>query len=428
MNTKMEINKALVTFARHMICPKYFSDSKTSFNEKLSVGAAGLECFNSYAFRMSSKHYTQDSIPDEYILLEKIKTALGKCGCKKPLLLLSDGKDSMSLALAYKKAGVSVDTLTFLRKDDHKLKEYIKKIATQLGHTSYFVDVDTIIDKFDSKVFLNSCNKMPNLVMDQGYLFFLFGLRAFFDETGFSPKDYAVVDGLGNDETFGYLPSIDQVKSFKLSLINLWKFRPNSLPGLRWYIRSPAESHGDLSALSCFFPLKGSFSLNSFFSKINKSMNEIEFIDFRAFSRGSFHDHQCMMGKTRAAAKELGCEVYFPWVDEDLANYVFNLPLEYKFDFKLYENKILLRRLLIKELNWSQSKRGVDLYFDINLDKFLSEVVLQVVPIDVIEKISKNRLLPLYVKKRASLELMNFYGFCLGQGYNHQEIKRLLCK
>src|SRR5690606_19906941 len=127
--------------------------------------------------------------------------------------------------------------------------------------------------------------------------------------------------------------------------------------GVRWYLRSPSVAHGELSALAALFPFGKSFDVNKYFSKIPKSMEALEFIDFRAFSRGSFHDHQCMMGKTNATARYLGCEVVFPWVEEELSSYCFNLPLTSKFDFEKLINKILLRNLLSNTIGWKQEKR-----------------------------------------------------------------------
>ena len=241
-----------------------------------------------------------------------------------------------------------------------------------------------------------------------------------------SPLDFVIVDGLGNDEYFGYLPSKNQLRSFSLSRLGLTRLIPRFLPALRWYIRSPSEAHGDLSALAAFFPFGQSFDLNKYFSKVPKSLEKMTFVDFRAFSRGSFHDHQCMMGKTIATAKCLGSKVIFPWTENSLAEYCFNLPVSAKFDFKNLKNKLLLRELLEKRIDWKQEKRGVDLYFDLDMKSFKKNILKEFIPQHIVDRIDKSILTPDSVKQRAYLELHNFYGYGLAHGLSILDIENIL--
>ncbi len=392
------------------------------------ISEKGIEYFEEYKFRHLSKSYRANSCADSSVLLIKIQNALKHSlpSSKEPLLLLSDGKDSMGLALALSEMGVKCKTLTFLRNSDLKLKKYINDVTEKLGHKAYFVIVDDIQAKYDTKIFLDACQKMDTPILDQAFFFFLFGCKLFFEREELNPNDYVIVDGLGNDEYFGYLASKKQLQSFSLSRLGLWKLLPRSIPALRWYIRSPSESHGDLSALAAFFPFGQSYDLNKFFSKIPKSLDELEFIDFRAFSRGAFHDHQCMMGKTIATAKYLSSDVIFPWADASLAEYCFNLPLSAKFDFKNLKNKLLLRSLLENKIDWKQEKRGVDLYFDLDMVFFKNEILGELVPKHMIDKIDGSFLLSSSVKQRAYLELHNFYGYCLSHGLSEFEVEQIL--
>ncbi|MEP6190434.1 MAG: hypothetical protein ABJ186_13035, partial [Marinobacter sp.] len=411
------------TIAKYMICPKSL-DCGSSIE---SMSEQGLSDFEEYDYRMGSVSYQPGNSGDVDALLNAIKRSLQKIDSSKhPLLLLSDGKDSMALAVGYSRLGESVETLTFLRREDHGMKEYITKVCRKLGHRPYFVEVDHILNQFSKETFVGACGVMESPVLDQGFMFFLYGLKSFFGEGTRNADEYVVIDGLGNDETFGYLPSSNQYRSFLLSKLGLWKLIPTNLRALKWYIRSPCESHGDLSTLGCIFPIPKSFDLNQYFSKVKKSSEPVSFVDFRAFSRGAFHDHQCMMGKTKAATTYLGADVVFPWIDTELANFVFNLQIEDKFDFSSLTNKLLLRKLLLAEIGWEQSKRGVDLYYDLEEKWFKSEVLASIVPFELISIIDSNLILPNYAKKRAYLELLNLYGFCLNQKMTHDEIKELL--
>lgn len=424
---KLSNYKILSTFAEYMICPNALQHNGVDIK---NLKIQGKHDFDDYKFKHQSINYTGESNSSTTILLEKLKLSLKEslkeCD-KEPLLLLSDGKDSMGLALALSEAGLKCKTLTFLRRNDDLLKEYIITVAEQLGHFPFFVTVDEIQSSFDQSLFLNACKTMETPVLDQGFLFFLYGCNKFFLDNNLIPKNFVLIDGLGNDEHFGYLPSIDQQNSFRLSLFGLWRLVPKKFfPSMRWYLRSPAESHGDLSALSAFFSFGNSIDLNEYFSGIRKSINELPFVDFRAFSRGSFHDHQCMMGKTIATAKVLEASVIFPWVEKQLADYCFNLPISSKFDFKSLKNKLLLRNLLSEKIGWEQQKRGVDLFKDLDLMVFKDNFLNGIVPEKITQKIDKTKFLPVSIKQRAYLEVLNFYGYCKSHGLSEGEIESIL--
>lgn len=404
------------TYAKHMICPVDLSGN--------SDDLLGIKKYNEYPFRQKSSHYTGKSNPQK--ILEEIISALKRNldPTKEPILLLSDGKDSMSLALALSRMNISCKTITLLRNEDDDLKSFIIKKCDVMGHTPYFVEVDNIIESFDHDLFIKSCSLMENPVLDQGMIFFLFGLKVFFEETNLNPASCQLIDGLGNDEHLGYMPSKSQLKSYKLSKLGLWKlngFLPNFV---NWYIRSPAESQGDLSALACFFKLKKSFDLNNYFSNI-KIESDIEYVDFRAFSRGSFHDHQCMIGKTKAASYAHQSTIIYPWTDPELSTYCFNLPIHKKFNFKEIKNKIILRDLLEEELSWKQEKRGVDLFMDLNISIF-KNILHHYVDNDLVERVTKANFLPESVKKRALLELLNFSGYLYANGYSRNDLRSFL--
>ncbi len=412
MLTKAQIE----TYAKHMICPPELSPN---FSENL-----GLDIYENYRFRQASLNYNGASDPS--LMMDKLIDCLnrGLVPGKEPIILLSDGKDSMSIALALSKMNIKCNTLTLLRNEDDKLRKFIKNKCSQMGHTPYFVEVNDIIDSFDHDLFVKSCSYMVNPVLDQGMIFFLFGMKIFFEQSKLTPASCQFIDGLGNDEHLGYMPSKFQKKSYQISKIGLWKLKKFLPKIFNWYIRSPAESQGDLSALACFYDFKSAYDLNKFFSKI-RVKSDIEYIDFRAFSRGFYHDHQCMIGKTKAATYANDAQIIYPWTDEIISSFCFNLPSEFKFNYKELKNKIILRNLLQKELSWHQEKRGVDLFMDLDISKFV-HILTHYVDIDVVNLILKEKFIPSSVKKRALLELLNFSGYLHVNGYSREDIKNLL--
>lgn len=416
--------KIISTFSEYMICPYTLLDEDIDHRDLSEIG---YDDFVNYKYRHNSESYKGTSLVDTNFLLEKLIFSI-KNSCnlsqKEPLLLLSDGKDSMGIALALSRMGIQCRTLTFLRNSDDALKKFIKSVAQKLNHKPYFMTVEEIQSNFVKEEFIDSCKYMDNPVLDQGFLFFLLGSKLFFKNNNLDPSRFVIIDGLGNDEHFGYIPSNSQLISFKFSKLGLWKLLPSSLPFFRWFIRSPSESHGDLSALAAFFPFGSSFDLNKYFSLIPKSLEPTEFVDFRAFSRGSFHDHQCMMEKTIVTAKYLGSQVAFPWADKAIAEYCFNLPLQEKFNFKSSTNKILLRKLLKEKIGWNQEKRGVDLYVDMEIS-YLKDKLSKIATSEIIDKICKSKASK-EIKQRALLELLNFYGYCLSHDIHKDTVKKIL--
>ncbi|KAF9658585.1 hypothetical protein HBA12_15565 [Tenacibaculum mesophilum] len=415
-------HKIVSTFAKYMICP----DSFYNLKEGVSIKDEGKTEFQKYKYNLSNYEGSTNYNVDFF--LDKISKSINKVidNSKEPIILLSDGKDSLSLALGFSNLGIKCKTLTLLRKEDVALKHYLESVCEKLGHEPYFVNVDEIITNFNAEFFKESFSTMETPVMDQGYLFFLFAIKIFFDKTGLSPENCQFIDGLGNDEYFGYFFSDHQYLSYKLSMLGIWKFLPEKMYKLKWYFRSPAESNGDLSSLATFFKIPEAHNINIFFKKIKKGVEENNYLNFRAFSRGKFHDHQCMMGKTNNATRFQKSICLFPWLEEDLANYCFNLPVNKKYNFKKRLNKIALRELLEEKLKWGQSKRGVDLYFDLDIVKFKRDIVGKIVPDRLIMSVLDNNCVKDYVKVRGLLELMNFYQFCISKGLSDSEINKIL--
>jgi asparagine synthetase B (glutamine-hydrolysing) len=415
--------REIATHARHVICPRSLIGS----DHRDDIAAIGERDFARYPYRHLGSRYRADSVYSEELLIDGIKRALQPLlgGERKPLLLLSDGKDSMSLAVGLAELGVRCTTLTLLRREDSTLREYVEATARRLGHAPHFVTSEQALAAFDPQVFLEACSKMDGPVLDQGFIFFLFGMKVFFERNSLDPRDYVVLDGLGNDEYFGYLPSKDQLRAYRLARYGLWRGVPDSMPWLSWYLRSPAEAQGDLSALACFFPIRDTHNLNLYFALVPHSLEPCAFVDFRAFSRGSFHDHQCMMGKTRAAAMYLGTIAVFPWLNSELADWCFNLPVAQKFDFAKVTNKLPLRNMLARRVAWSQTKRGVDLYYDLDNTSF-PRTMAAVVSSRPIERIARGGIFGTSVRSRAYLELLNLFGYCLGIGMTGREIEEML--
>ncbi|MGA1933009.1 hypothetical protein ACH5BF_09880 [Arcobacter sp. YIC-464] len=415
--------KVISTYGKHMVCPETISEKIIK-----DIMKTGMDDYKNYIFKHTEKKTDNITKFSSDELLKYIKESiLNKSNPKKkPLLLLSDGKDSLCLAIAFNELNISCDTITFLKNDDNEMKSYLTKVTTKLGHNAHFITVNEIIQSLDMGEFKKSFKSMNNPVLDQGYIFFLFGLKLFFEKYKLSSSDYEVYDGMGNDEYLGHMPSKEQLQSFKFSKINLWKILPSNFKSYKWYIRSPIESHGLLSTLSCFFSFPYAYDLNKYFKGIKASLDKEHFLDLRAFSRGKYLDRQCMMGKTETAANYLFTNAVFPWLDNELSNYCFNIPVDEKLNFEELVNKVPLRKLLKNKISWNQDKRGVDLFLDLD-EEFLKKFLTKEIPMVLIDRITFNKVLSTKVKKRAYLELLNFYLYCaVKENMTENEIKEIL--
>jgi hypothetical protein len=88
-----------------------------------------------------------------------------------------------------------------------------------------------------------------------------------------------------------------------------------------------------------------------------------------------------VMRKGRLAAGTFGLECLFPYGDEDLIDYCFNLPEQHRFDRKRRKNKLLLRRMLAEQVGYDPAQVGSNpfrfdgaRFFTENTDFVLDEI------------------------------------------------------
>lgn len=364
------------------------------------------------------RHVTPSNLYSPADLLKVICNALEISTKGKPnnlVLLLSTGKDSVGLALGFAELGVSVDTLSLVSDDAEA--ELIGSFAKQLGHRSHIIHASDIEKRFDEK-FLRNLD-YDRVCFDQAIMFFEIML-----DLAQIGKDVTLIDGMGNDISFGHIPSLNQIRSFKLgsalksiNIQNYWardfKQAMGVSTALRYFLNSETRN-----ALESRFP--------SLLGKYDPKITSIQSLfSERAFVRGIFLDEYQYAEKTRILGKKLNVEVVFPWSDESLSNFVFNLPENQKFNSKKLINKLLLRELLFDKLNYDQPKVGINIYEKIAVDysdllksmRFFNE--------NFIWAIQNKALLSNSTKKRAMLEAMLFASYLRGLPEYRRELPEL---
>lgn len=91
---------------------------------------------------------------------------------------------------------------------------------------------------------------------------------------------------------------------------------------------------------------------------------------FHVVLRRHIHAAQVLL-KQKLAAGAIGMGSSLPWCDDDLAEYYFNLPERDKFDLDTGKNKLLLRKMLLKFLDYDADAIGKH-YFVFDGAEFIS--------------------------------------------------------
>ncbi|MDX1811392.1 MAG: asparagine synthase-related protein, partial [Gammaproteobacteria bacterium] len=79
---------------------------------------------------------------------------------------------------------------------------------------------------------------------------------------------------------------------------------------------------------------------------------ESYYIDLEASIRGRDYDRSCSFLKARLVASHTNNSMFYPYCNDELIDYCFNLPEQERFDMSRYINKILLRKLLNEKVQY----------------------------------------------------------------------------
>jgi asparagine synthase (glutamine-hydrolysing) len=298
--------------------------------------------------------------PDSEEILQLIAEAtISKIDKDKPTFLFqSAGKDSNMIALALAKAGYQ-DKVTFIShksKGDKDESEIAASIAKKLGFRHKILqEVDNLntqhLDAID-EYFTNA----PFPCLDSVTLAYpLYGAQM--PEL----RGANIIDGMGNDKYMGHMPSKKEYRHQNLSkFLKYGRF-------LTKYARSESPLHIAGKTRSEWTGLSGlSFSDTSkIFKKAfdvaytwKQMDNSSDYLDFRATIRGRMIDSEMFCRKVRNFADVINANMIFPYTNEKVATYFATMPENYLFDRKKFQNKLIFRAILKKELELDSDKLG----------------------------------------------------------------------
>lgn len=335
----------------HGVKAKFFSDTKKvkiKFNEDTDI----------YRNNLNNSYNEND---EEFILkklFEEIKAK--KNNSYNDFLFQSSGKDSNMIALSYSMYGRSKD-LTCLTYNDEEIF-YAKKISEKLGIKHISLKIPQISNlQFENRISSYMENSFfPNTDNAfMGYFFYNDGLLNY-------PNN--LIDGMGNDAYIGHVPKKKEYRmqffSNYFSKLNfLTKYTNSILINELFKKKYYWTGLVGLPILDNKNILKGFSDVSEFYeNKYDKSDN---YFLIRSKIRGRYVDLEKFITKLQCHCQIINSNSIFPWTNLDLVNFFLNLDGKYLFDKKFLKNKLILRKILKKNLNIDFDKIGKkDFKFD----------------------------------------------------------------
>jgi asparagine synthetase B (glutamine-hydrolysing) len=294
------------------------------------------------------------------LLARSVETAC--TGRSEAILLLSAGVDSTSIAVAAREAGVDkLRCVTYGESPDDFEVNYARDICNKLGlrHEAHIPDLaDPSLCRALRKYALASSQPCadPALTACISVVAQFAGARS------------VVLDGSGSDHYFWRPPPR------RLDLLKTWM----GLGRMRWmrHLRAqlPMEYRGERILASPFelLLLHGVwprfYETRKFYPEAVDT-HEIwrqEFLESNSFEREemqhclkmAYMSPAAYMMKTRNAAMMARATARFPWADEAVSTYCFDLPEEARFDRKQKRSKVIVRKMLTETVGYDHARVG----------------------------------------------------------------------
>jgi len=270
-------------------------------------------------------------------------------------LLLSEGKDSIGIAIALAELGIKVDCVTFANSDSNV--ELVVEIAKNLGHRLEIVRYNNYTIPEGA---LERLSAVFEPTVDQAFLSYLLLPTDLF-------QGCTIIDGMGNDLYMGHLPSKQQLLATKVCHVASWltpQWFRDSLKGKLFRNSErcgiPFRTFTECQGLYNGFDrneIQKLISEPRSLAHIDTHWKRIGFEKARALSRGRYLDTYSFCGKSIALAEMASAKVYFPWAEEKIAERFSRLPPNKKFDWPTL-NKLPLREAINQRFDYRQPKVG----------------------------------------------------------------------
>ncbi len=288
-------------------------------------------------------------------------------------LMMSSGKDSAALALALAEAGRSdIPCVTYQAGPGDSEAGIAAHICRRLGLDHQIVTAPSDLDTV-AGVLTRFFEESPRAGTDLKQIPYVLATA------GVDSAGGAVLDGGGNDAYMGYPVRGRWVRKTQLRLRKrfLIDFVQRHIPvdsPINYVARSRMETilSGRLlrfHEIEQFFP--GAVNPRDFWAALSQRTAHFSLFDVYALSE-RYVTPPGSMKKHTLAAHAIGHEPAVPWCDYEVADYYFNLPERDRYDKKGGINKVLLRRMLRRYLDYDAEQIGKH-YFSFDGARFVAE-------------------------------------------------------
>jgi hypothetical protein len=357
-------------------------DTFTVTNEHDHLTAA-----NSSEYPWLSEFSRQDQVPSTTRLRELIAIAMDDqltAAGGEGILMLSSGKDSVALAVALSDTGhTNVQCVTYKADPNDTEHIYASELCERLGlehHTIQLPD-DPAVTKAAMVRFFE-WSVIPSA--DQGTIPYAIVVDEAKLESG------GIIDGGGNDAYMGHLLSgrgrlKDSLRIRNRSIARLvTNLVPHDSP-VNYFARSkagavlPNRMFRDRETRRFYADAR---ETEDYWYQLSSDTGDLSMPDFMALSKMRHTEAARSNPKVYLAARSAGLEPLFPFCDEGIADYYFNLPEASKFDRASRTNKILLREMLKEAVDYDPAIVGSNFFgfdgaaFLIGNDDFVRDEVL----------------------------------------------------
>lgn len=342
----------------------------------ISASEGRLTVASTNVYPWSLELATGEETADPDVLLNLLtKSTISQLGSVQGnrLLMMSSGKDSASVALALANAGLGdVTCLTYRSGTDDPEPSVAASVAQRLGLRHQIVGLPTSSTRV-AEAMTNFFASAPTPGADLSQIPYVLTLDAFDAPAG------AAIDGGGNDSYMGYPPGSSDVTKLR------YRIRGRRLAET---VRSTVDVDSPFNYLArsrLEATIPGRYLRSHHIALLYADSVDVSrwWYDQSREARGMSRyevsaELERYMGPTQIlmkhhlAAGALGLSSGMPWCDDDIADYYFNLPQREKFDEKTATNKLLLRSMLAKHLDYDSKVIGKH-YFSFDGARFIAE-------------------------------------------------------
>lgn len=317
-----------------------------------------------------------DGVPDEDKLLELLTLATVRdldAGGGTGFLMMSSGKDSVALALALAEAGrTDIPGVTYGSGDGDPEPKVAALMCKKLGIEHRTVELPRDPERV-AGILTGFFERSARPGADLAQIPYVLATA------GAGSPGGVVLDGGGNDAYMGYPVTGKWARKTQLRIRGrrLIDFIQRHIPvdsPLNYVARTRAETV--LSGRMIRFHESQTFLPNAanardYWEAMSRENSDLDLFDFYTLME-RYLTPQASAKKHVLSALAIGHEPQVPWCDNDIADYYFNLPEEHRYDKKNGVNKVLLRRMLLKYLDYDSDVIGKH-YFTFDGARFVVE-------------------------------------------------------